>query len=221
MTQDRGTEIVEEVMGLIILTGMVVLVHTMVVAVAVEFIMSDMGLLVRGVLVVGVQEVITIRLPVAMGLPVLITQEVEEDRARHKEAQELLWLEFHNQDGAESDMSYFAEIDKDGIVIRRLVVEPDVVNSGAFGDPSNWVQYKHNSKTRRPMGNGYKYDKDNGFFIQPQPYPSWSLDSNFRWQPPKPPPDSEKAILWNEEALEWEEPSPLAKGNMLTDGFPY
>ena len=91
VTQDRGGEIVEEVMGLIILTGMVVLVHTMVVAVAVEFIMPDMGLLVKGVLVVGVQEVITIRIPLAMGLPVLLTQEVEGDRVRHKVDQGLWW----------------------------------------------------------------------------------------------------------------------------------
>lgn len=118
-------------------------------------------------------------------------------------------------------MSSFVEIDKDGIVIRRLVVEPDVVNSGILGDPSNWVQYKHNSKTKRPIDIGYKYDKDNGVFIQPQPYPSWSLDSDFRWQPPKPCPDKTKAYSWDEESQEWQLPSPDAKGNMLALGFPY
>tara|TARA_S200002703_G_scaffold87621_1_gene75534 strand:- start:1553 stop:2029 length:477 start_codon:yes stop_codon:yes gene_type:complete len=33
-------------------------------------------------------------------------------------------------------------------------------------------------------GIGYKYDEDNDVFIAPQPYDSWSLDSNWVWQSP-------------------------------------
>ena len=36
-------------------------------------------------------------------------------------------------------MSHFAEIDKDGKVLRVLVSEQDFINSGAVGDSFNWV----------------------------------------------------------------------------------
>jgi hypothetical protein len=35
-------------------------------------------------------------------------------------------------------------------------------------------------------------------FIIPQPYPSWSLDENFDWQPPTPRPEGFN-WYWNEE----------------------
>jgi hypothetical protein len=44
----------------------------------------------------------------------------------------------------------------------------------------------------------------NDVFIAPQPYPSWSLDENFDWQPPTPKP-IEGVWYWNEEELTWKE----------------
>jgi hypothetical protein len=41
------------------------------------------------------------------------------------------------------------------------------------------------------QGIGYSYDLVNDVFIAPQPYPSWSLDENFDWQPPTPRPEGE------------------------------
>ena len=37
-------------------------------------------------------------------------------------------------------MSHFVEINKDGIVQRGIVAEQDFIDSGAVGDPNNWVQ---------------------------------------------------------------------------------
>ena len=37
-------------------------------------------------------------------------------------------------------MSHFAEIDKNGIVQQVLVAEQDFINSGAVGEPHNWIQ---------------------------------------------------------------------------------
>ena len=48
-------------------------------------------------------------------------------------------------------------------------------------------------------GIGWSFDGTN--FIAPQPYPSWTLDSNFDWQPPTPKPDSNS--VWNESTLSW------------------
>jgi hypothetical protein len=61
----------------------------------------------------------------------------------------------------------------------------------------------YNNKIRKQYaGIGYSYDPVNDVFIAPQPFPSWSLDENFDWQPPTPQP-AEKGWYWNEETLSW------------------
>ena len=55
-------------------------------------------------------------------------------------------------------------------------------------------------------GIDYTYDAVNDVFISPQPYPSWTLDENFDWQPPTPRPADasyENPYRWSEEDLEW------------------
>ena len=61
----------------------------------------------------------------------------------------------------------------------------------------------YNNKIRKQYaGIGYSYDPVNDVFIAPQPFPYWSLDDNFDWQPPTPQP-AEKGWYWNEETLSW------------------
>jgi hypothetical protein len=48
-------------------------------------------------------------------------------------------------------------------------------------------------------GIGWSFDGTN--FIAPQPYASWTLDSNFDWQPPTPKPDGD--YYWNEKTISW------------------
>ena len=52
-------------------------------------------------------------------------------------------------------------------------------------------------------GIGWTYDSNADVFIAPQPYPSWTLDSNHDWQPPTPMPSTGGPYKWSEEDLEW------------------
>ena len=103
-------------------------------------------------------------------------------------------------------MSHFDEIDKDGKVLRVLVSEKDLNNSGAVGDSFNWVQTSYNHNFRKQYaGFGYTYDKTKDKFIAPQRFPSWVLDDNDDWQPPTAKPDDGKDYTWDEENKDWKE----------------
>lgn len=104
-------------------------------------------------------------------------------------------------------MSHFAEIDKDGKVLRVIVAEQDFINSGLVGDSFNWIQtsYNHNFR-KRYAGVGYTYDKVRDAFIAPQPYPSWTLDEDTcLWDAPTPYPDDDKLYNWDENTTSWKE----------------
>ena len=102
-------------------------------------------------------------------------------------------------------MAHFAEIFK-GVVQRVIVVHDNEEANGAQfchdllgGD---WVQTSYNHRIRKQFaGVGYTYDKTNDVFIVPQPYPSWTLDNNFDWQPPTPKPEGD--YYWNEDLKQW------------------
>lgn len=111
-------------------------------------------------------------------------------------------------------MSHFAEIDKDGIVLRVIVAEQDFINSGSVGDSFNWVQTSYNNNFRKNYaGTGYVYDKERDAFIPPQPYDSWLLNEDTcRWEAPVPYPDDGKDYEWKEDGRmtnggEWQEVS--------------
>ena len=102
-------------------------------------------------------------------------------------------------------MSHFAEI-KDGVVQRVIVAEQDFIDTGVVGDSFTWIQTSYNGNFRKRFaGAGYTYDKANDVFIEPQPYPSWTLDSSHDWQPPVTEPDkSSGKFNWNEGSQSWE-----------------
>ena len=103
-------------------------------------------------------------------------------------------------------MSHFAKIDKDNIVTQVIVAEQDFINSGKVGDSFLWVQTSYNNNFRKQYaGKGYTYDKVNDVFILSKPYPSWTLDASFDWQPPTPKPDDGKMYIWNEDTQVWDE----------------
>ncbi len=45
----------------------------------------------------------------------------------------------------------------------------------------------------------------NDYFYAPQPYPSWTLDADAKWQPPVAYPTDGKMYTWNETTLSWDE----------------
>jgi len=108
-------------------------------------------------------------------------------------------------------MSHFAEINNDNRVIRVLVGD----NNDPMGDEGHqwlinnlggtWIKTSYNGNIRFNFaGVGDIYDLEADAFYKTQPYPSWSLDSNYQWQPPIPMPDKIKTWKWDEEKLEWQ-----------------
>ena len=103
-------------------------------------------------------------------------------------------------------MSHFAKIDSNNIVTKVIVAEKDFINSGVVGDEFLWVQTSYNGNFRsKYAATGDTWDKVNERFISPQPYASWTLDSNDDWQPPVAYPDDDKVYEWDEETTSWKE----------------
>jgi hypothetical protein len=105
-------------------------------------------------------------------------------------------------------MSHWAEVNKDNKVIRVLVGD----NNDPIGDEGyqwlidnlggTWIKTSYNNKIRKQFaGIGYTYDANADVFIEPKPYPSWTLDNNFDWQPPTPKPEGNWS--WDESTLSW------------------
>jgi hypothetical protein len=90
-------------------------------------------------------------------------------------------LLFHNA------MAHFAEIEQK-------------TDPTGFTTDTQWVIY---------AGIGYVYDFEKDIFIQKQPFASWTLDNNNKWQPPIPvPPDFiadnyQIAADWDEDNQRW------------------
>ena len=106
-------------------------------------------------------------------------------------------------------MSHWAEIDSNNKVIRVLVGDNNAPDEGEAFMKSlggTWVKTSYNGNIRKNYaGVGYEYRSDIDAFVAPQPYPSWSLDVDAKWQPPTPYPTDNKMYSWNEETTEWTE----------------
>lgn len=113
-------------------------------------------------------------------------------------------------------MSHFAKIE-DGIVTQVIVVEQDVIDTGLFGDPSQWVQTSYNTRggvhitggtplRKNYAGIGFTYDATRDAFIPPKPFPSWVLnETTCLWDAPVAIPTDGKIYDWNEEIVNWAE----------------
>ena len=67
-----------------------------------------------------------------------------------------------------------------------------------------WLQTSYHGNFRGTYaGIGYTYDADADVFVPPQPFPSWTLDSNHDWQAPTPKPEGD--WMWDESELAWVE----------------
>ena len=123
-------------------------------------------------------------------------------------------------------MAHFAEIDADNIVLRVLVVHDDDEHRGQefladdLGLGGTWIQTSYNTRANVHYGSDGEPDGgtplhmnyagignvwDGTGFARPQPYPSWSLDENYVWQPPTPYPDDGDLYAWDEDTTSWVE----------------
>ena len=110
-------------------------------------------------------------------------------------------------------MAHYAFLDENNIVTEVItgIHETELIEGldtetwyGNFrGQVCKRTSYNNNIR-KQYAGIGYKYDADADLFIAPQPYPSWSLDNNFDWQPPTPRPNNTDFWVWDEENLVWQ-----------------
>lgn len=103
-------------------------------------------------------------------------------------------------------MAHAAEIENN-IVIRVAVIddahEGDIESWCADFFGGTWKQTSYNGNMRKQFaGVGYTYDEINDVFVSPQPFPSWTLDSNHDWRPPTARPDG-PGWVWDEDTLAW------------------
>ena len=124
-------------------------------------------------------------------------------------------------------MAHFAQIGIDNVFLRVDVVRnEDILDENGneseevgiqflksvHGNLTNWIQTSYNNNFRyRYAGIGMVYDNQHDVFLYPQPYQSWTLNTEtFEWEPPIPEPElTEEQIEsgsyyeWNEETQEW------------------
>ena len=103
-------------------------------------------------------------------------------------------------------MAKFAELDENNKVTNIIVAE--TINDKPF--KKIWVE--DDGTKGRPAVIGGTYDSNLNVFIDFQPYPSWTLDSNKEWQPPVAKPtvtytfDEQEVVWfvnWDENNLRW------------------
>jgi hypothetical protein len=115
-------------------------------------------------------------------------------------------------------MAYFAELDENNIVINLIAVHNNellldgVENEQKGIDFCNtikqgrWVQCSFNNRIRKEYPSiGFSYDEIRDEFVRFQPYPSWTLNENNDWVPPKANENPIEGVIynWDESKLEW------------------
>ena len=110
-------------------------------------------------------------------------------------------------------MAHYAFLDENNVVTEIIVGrnENEVVNG-----ISDWENYYGNLRGQRCVrtsyngnirkqyaGIGYTYDEVADEFVAPQPYASWSLDSNNDWQAPVQKPLEDGFWEWDEAEQKW------------------
>ena len=80
-------------------------------------------------------------------------------------------------------MACFAELDKDGVVLRVIVIDEKTLATGRWGDAANWVETKPDDAQKKNYASaGFTLDKVRDAFIPPRPAEALSLDeSKCRW----------------------------------------
>lgn len=111
-------------------------------------------------------------------------------------------------------MAHYAFLDQNNMVTEVITgIDETELIEGL--DPETWygnfrgqtcVRTSYNGRIRKQYaGIGYTYDPVNDVFVAPQPWPSWTLDSNHDWQAPVPYPTDGKIYSWNETDQRWDE----------------
>ena len=110
-------------------------------------------------------------------------------------------------------MAHYAFLDENNIVTEVIVGidETELIEGldtetwyGNFrGQTCKRTSYNGNIR-KNYAGIGYTYDPVADHFFAPQPYPSWTLDADAKWQSPTPMPLDGGIYQWDEENLNWQ-----------------
>lgn len=110
-------------------------------------------------------------------------------------------------------MAHYAFLDENNIVTEVITGrnEDEVVDGVSdwetyYGEfrGQRCVRTSYNSNIRKQYaGVGYSYDELADVFICPNPFPSWTLNSDHNWEAPTPRPEDENMYIWDEENLAW------------------
>ena len=113
-------------------------------------------------------------------------------------------------------MKYFVEISPSNIVLNKVVADDNETSASIqkiMKSSNTWLECKKSGGSG-VGGTGHigdTYDPANGVFIEPQPYPSWTLNNTtFRWDPPvaKPAETATSIWTWDEETEQWVDEAP-------------
>lgn len=108
-------------------------------------------------------------------------------------------------------MAHFAKV-VDGVVAQVIVADNKEWCQANLG--GTWVQTSYNTHANqhpegRPLHKNYAgigYTFDGIGFAAPQPYASWTLDTDtYVWNAPTPMPTDGKRYAWDEATLSWVE----------------
>ena len=113
-------------------------------------------------------------------------------------------------------MAHFAKV-SNGVVTKVIVAEQEFVDTYQDGEPGVWIQTSYNTRggvhilggtplRKNYAGVGFIYDRHKDAFYEPQPYPSWTLNTTTcLWEPPVAYPSNDKSYEWDETTKSWKE----------------
>ena len=106
-------------------------------------------------------------------------------------------------------MAHYAFLNNN--IVTEVIVGIDETELIEGLDPETWygnfrgqpcVRTSYNGTIRKQYaGIGYTYDANADVFVAPQPFASWTLNSNHDWQPPTPKPEGN--YVWFEPNQVW------------------
>jgi len=118
-------------------------------------------------------------------------------------------------------MAHFAKV-VDGTVTQVIVAEPEFFETFVDSSPGQWIQTSYNTRggvhynpeTNEPddgtplrynyAGIGFHYDTTADAFYAPQPFASWTLNTDtYLWEAPVAYPDDGGMYEWDEDTTNW------------------
>ena len=113
-------------------------------------------------------------------------------------------------------MAHYAKV-INGIVNKVIVAEPDFFDTYIDDSSGEWIQTSYNTQGGvhalggTPLRKNYAvvggiYDAENDAFCDPQPFPSWALNTTtYIWEAPVSRPEGDGFYIWDEENSRWNE----------------